>query len=606
MKIQTKLSILIGAAISSQALITGASWTGIDQLKSLSNTEVMVSELDSTLLQLRRHEKDFFARMDAKYKAKIKERVGEFNSQLRTLISDAERLGLDVHGDELAEAIGNYENDMLSIIDYYQRVGLSFDDGEYAKFFQRLDNLVESVEDENSKSDLAYGGRLVRLYAITGDTSYLREFDEKVSSLPADLKESQELLALEEHLSKLVYMRSSIGNSPKEGLHGKIRKSAHILEAELNTLLEGVAAESVELEGEIKQMLAGVVAFTSLFFVLGFFVTARYISRRIKAVEKGILYVHDSKDLGYKLDDKGDDELAGVAKSFNELMGELRDVTVGIVNSSNHLDTASNQLISNSSEVQESFSRQQDQLSTVVAAIEEMVATVSGIAQSASNSASLAAQTQDSAHNGLSGVERTYNEIKRLSANLNNSIDEARALSMLSENIDQVLDVIVGIAEQTNLLALNAAIEAARAGDQGRGFAVVADEVRGLAHRTQSSAQEISELIDTIKGKTAAVVGNIENCTVDGINAADQAKETLTGMADIIEQMSGVIDSTQEIAAAVEQQNVACQEVSSSAQNVYTDVENASSLTEQTSEVAKSIEGESENLKSSVSELLSK
>ena len=81
-------------------------------------------------------------------------------------------------------------------------------------------------------------------------------------------------------------------------------------------------------------------------------------------------------------------------------------------------------------------------------------------------------------------------------------------IDQLRDEIDRVGNValeIDKIAKQTNLLALNATIEAARAGEAGKGFAVVAGEVKNLSGQTGKATAEITEVVDNLRSRIAAI-----------------------------------------------------------------------------------------------------
>lgn len=76
------------------------------------------------------------------------------------------------------------------------------------------------------------------------------------------------------------------------------------------------------------------------------------------------------------------------------------------------------------------------------------------------------------------------------------------AMSVASNKIVEMMELVKEITFQTNLLSVNAAVEAARAGELGRGFAVVAEEVRSLAKRSSASAKDIEILVREIMAST--------------------------------------------------------------------------------------------------------
>ena len=161
---------------------------------------------------------------------------------------------------------------------------------------------------------------------------------------------------------------------------------------------------------------------------------------------------------------------------------------------------------------------------SVASATEEMASSVNEISRQVQESARMAGDAV--------GQARTTN-------------DRVGELSKAAARIGDVVELINTIAGQTNLLALNATIEAARAGEAGRGFAVVASEVKALAEQTAKATGEIGQQIT-------------------GIQAATQDS------VDAIREISGTIERLSEIssaiAAAVEEQGAATQEISRNVQ----------------------------------------
>ena len=155
-----------------------------------------------------------------------------------------------------------------------------------------------------------------------------------------------------------------------------------------------------------------------------------------------------------------------------------------------------------------------------------------------------------------------------------------RGLAAAAEKIGEVVELINAIAGQTNLLALNATIEAARAGDAGKGFAVVAGEVKSLANQTAKATEEIAAQIDAVRSEINGTVGAIEGivATIGKIN------EISASIAAAVEEQDA---ATQEIARNVEQAAQGTQQVSGTIAGVTSAADETGSAANQVLQVAR-------------------
>jgi methyl-accepting chemotaxis protein len=170
-------------------------------------------------------------------------------------------------------------------------------------------------------------------------------------------------------------------------------------------------------------------------------------------------------------------------------------------------------------------------------------------------------------------------------------------LSLAAGRINDVVQLISEVAAQTNLLALNATIEAARAGEAGRGFAVVASEVKALATQTAKATAEIDMQVADMHAATEETVAEIRaiSSTITLISQVSSA------IAAAVEQQGA---ATQEIARNVQQSARLSTQVASEVNEVNRGSSETGSASGQVLTAAQLLTGQSERLKAHVEQFL--
>ncbi len=295
--------------------------------------------------------------------------------------------------------------------------------------------------------------------------------------------------------------------------------------------------------------------------------------RRLRDVCRAMAAIGSGNgDLTQRLPAHGRDEVADIARSFNQFVEKLQSVMLRIRDSSELVRAAANEIAAASLDLSSRTESAAANLQQTAASMHEISSTV--------DRSSTAARDADERSTAATRIALRGGEVVSDVVGTMAKIEEA------SDRIGDIIGVIDGIAFQTNLLALNAAVEAARAGEHGRGFAVVAQEVRTLAQRSAHAAREIKQLVGS---------------TVESVAAGSaQVRQAGTTMTEIVANATEVQAIVSGIAQAATEQTQGIQEVNHAVMQLDGMIQQNAALVEQSAAASSALQEQANALATTI------
>lgn len=478
--------------------------------------------------------------------------------------------------------------------------------------FDNIQPAIWDIDAINAQGKAAKG-YLQRVLAVEKDeelvtlqqevTQHLQLFTEKANHLFTIMPSSKESLSI--YLNLLTRMIAQPEGLLQQHLqYNQLQKSSSQVLQDIANKVDSIISDADKITSEIRNMselalkqanqesafslsLNIILAVISMIVALVVAITVVISIRKPLAVIIPALNELAQGNLTHQIDSDFRSEMGIVVRNINELGRQLNTLIGKIHNSAQTVSNVAHESQAMSQKTNDDVALQRHQTDLIATAVTEMESAVNQVAGNAVETSHEVDQVTDLANTNMHNMQSNVEFVHQLKHSLDEATNIIQNLSHETEQIGDVLNVIQGISDQTNLLALNAAIEAARAGEHGRGFAVVADEVRSLANRSRQSADEISEMIESLQDKASQAVSIVSDNQIYADQAAHHTVESNHSLQAMVERLAKINDMSRSIATACEEQSLVAKDV---AQNVVSISDMASNIAQDSERLARNSE----------------
>jgi methyl-accepting chemotaxis protein len=549
-----------------------------------ANLEVLTIKV----LMMRRHEKDFIIRGDAKYVGELDARVSEFQMQINWTPLDEDKKK------EISGLISDYQTEFKIFAEKSGELN-----GIVANLQTLYGLMLPNIDMMLSEADLGVTTAIDNLNAVERNSTII--FSSVIGFALLFMIAAGTIIgrSISGPLNKLANVAEELGQDKLD-----VDIEADDAHTEIGTLTRAlmifkenaikVAELGVEEAARQQQIAKRAKMMEDLQASFGEVVGAaaagdfskrvnediadeemvklsRSVNHLITTVDSGlkqtgeVLAALANTDLTKRVEGQFEGAFAQLKNDTNRVADRLNEVVGQLRGTSRALKSATSEILAGANDLSERTTRQAATIEQTSAAMESLAETVLENAKEADHASENATRVKTTAEEGGEVMRKATTAMERITES--------------SGKISNIIGMIDDIAFQTNLLALNASVEAARAGEAGKGFAVVAVEVRRLAQSAAQASSEVKVLIEQsgneVDGGTklvAQAAASLEQM----LEAANSNNEAMVAIAQKSKSQSNSIEeinmavremdeTTQHNAALVEETNAAIEQTEAQA-----------------------------------------